>query len=516
MRHTTLFALALALLIFSCSKDQNDNQLSLEQSEPLSKSEINHHIQTSLEKNGIFNWNSVDDHFLWSAAMQSDSIFSIGYQPVGFENLDDLIHEVDIKSSEWTEAQQTVLDLILEGEKAVKPDATQASILPFGLPQVIPSMAVIITNPETVARLRQMEEVRYLESMGYTLPSMSLSGRSSSGCSGSPSYNLNSADYTTISPNVKQSWHHASSDISGAWNTSTGDNVTICIIDSGASFDQENLGSAFNSGQSSGRTVQKYATHFEWKWSWSSWSYYKVYDSPDDPCGHGTSMCGLATAPRGNDGNAVGVAYNSDLISIRAVEDVIINTSEEKEAVKDALVIAGNRNDVRVISMSIGSPFSSGTVEDGINYAYNRGKFIAAAAGTSLSWTSWVGVIFPANLSRTVAITGVKDTNPLVKCNTCHEGSAVDFVMRMERNSNEDRTALSLALDTNQPKYIGGSSAATASVAGIAALIFSEHPSASRADVFNAMKENASYYPNEDSDLGWGIIDAEAAVNENL
>ncbi|MBL0101620.1 MAG: hypothetical protein IPP49_17630 [Saprospiraceae bacterium] len=44
--------------------------------------------------------------------------------------------------------------------------------------------------------------------------------------------------------------------------------------------------------------------------------------------------------------------------------------------------------------MSIGSPISSSTVSDGIYYAYNKGKMIFAAAGTSYSWTTWYGVIF--------------------------------------------------------------------------------------------------------------------------
>jgi hypothetical protein len=173
------------------------------------------------------------------------------------------------------------------------------------------------------------------------------------------------------------------------------------VFDSGASDDQENLGSAFNSGYSTGRTVTRLSTHYSGWWWWRS------LDPPHDQCGHGTSMCGFATAPRGSDGNAVGVAYNSDLISIRAVEDVIINTSDEKDGVKDALIIAGNNNGVKVVSMSIGTPFWSGTVADGIYYAHNKGKMIVAAAGTSFSWTSWWGVIFPANMSQTVAVTCV-------------------------------------------------------------------------------------------------------------
>ncbi|MBK8416854.1 MAG: hypothetical protein IPL22_21500 [Bacteroidetes bacterium] len=39
------------------------------------------------------------------------------------------------------------------------------------------------------------------------------------------------------------------------------------------------------------------------------------------------------------------------------------------------------------------------------NYAYGLGKFILAAAGTSFSWTSWWGVIYPAAYSSCVAVT---------------------------------------------------------------------------------------------------------------
>ncbi len=512
MRNPLALSLLVLFLIVGCAKEDITKSPTFQNSgDPLSKAELNDFIENSIERNGTFHWSSVDDHFLWSAAMQSDSLFAIGYQTRGTDDLNSKIHQINIESTAWVEIREEILNIILEGEQKIDPTITMEDLLPHGLPKVLPSMAVRISNFETVERLRMMPEViRYFESMSYSLPSMvSSQGRSSSGCDGDPDYNINSGDFTTITPNVKRSWHMTSSDVQGAWGTTTGDGVTICVIDSGASDDQENLGSQFNSGDSQGRTVEKYSTHYSGWWWWRS------LDSPHDQCGHGTSMCGLAAAPRGTDGNALGVAYNSDLISIRAVEDVVINTSDEKEGVKDALILAGNRTDVKVISMSIGTPFWSGTVADGIYYAYNNGKMIVAAAGTSFSWTSWYGVIFPANMSQTVAVTGVKDnTENMDRCETCHDGPEVDFVMVMERSSDDNRHAIGLALDTNQPKYIGGSSAATASVAGIATLVFSNNPGASRADVYNAMKVNSSFYPSKDNNFGWGIIDAADAVVE--
>ena len=167
--------------------------------------------------------------------------------------------------------------------------------------------------------------------------------------------------------------------------------------------------------------------------------------------------------------------------------------------------------------MSIGTPFWSSTVADGVYYAYNNGKMMVSAAGTSLTWTSWWGVIFPANMSQTVAVTGVKDgSGSMTKCDVCHSGSQVDFVMVMQRASNNDRVALGLATYSNTPKYISGSSAATASIAGIAALIWSNHPTKSRAQIYNAMKWNSSFYPSKNNNFGWGIINANNAVNQSL
>jgi len=162
--------------------------------------------------------------------------------------------------------------------------------------------------------------------------------------------------------------------------------------------------------------------------------------------------------------------------------------------------------------MSIGTPFYSSTVADGIYYANNQGKLIVAAAGTSLSWTSWYPVIFPANMSQTTAVTGLID-NGYQKCVTCHSGPQVDFTIVMERAYDDDRTSISLASTTNQPKYTGGSSCATATVAGIAALVWAENPNASRTTVLNAIKQASQFYPYRDSNFGWGQVNASDAVN---
>lgn len=511
MKKLTLQAISYCicgLLLIGCSKEAPLQDV-VEQDKPLSLSEMEKVVLNQLNEGHVFYWDQASDHEVFSAGMLSDSIFSIGYKPAYISDISTVMHEVDITDFAWKESHKYIADMILKAERTSRNDAslTLKDLQPMGDVTYFPQLIVQLTDKKLIAALRENPQVRYVEPLGFNMEDLSANLRSSSGCSGSPNYGINGADYQTASPYTKVPWNFYTHDIDHAWSSAQGDNATICIIDSGASDNQDNLGSQFTSGQSSGRYVQKYSTHYSGMWWWRS------LDSPHDQCGHGTSMCGLAAAPRGTDGNAVGVAYKSNLISVRAVEDVVISTSNERAGVRDALYLAANRSDVDIVSMSIGTPFYSSTVADGIYYAYNNGLLLFAAAGTSLSWTSWYGVIFPANMSQCSAITGVTDAANNDRCVTCHSGSQVDFVVVMERASDNDRTSIGLATYSNQPKYIGGSSAATATTAGMAALIWGNNPGYSRTNVMNAMKNASQYYPSRSSQYGWGRININDAIN---
>ena len=511
MRSKTLLAVALlALLVIGCSKDDALNQI-IEPTqstlqEPMPKAEINAFINQSLEKNEVFRWEKASDFMLWSAIVQSDSIVAIGYQAPGTTNIKEKMHQINIQDDAWKQVKMEIIDLIVTETNNAFPNENYKAedLLVFEEELILPVIDIKLFAPDLITKLRAMPEVRYVEPMGYIMEE--IRDRSDSGCNVGPAGNLTSADYTTISPNVKVPWNFYNAGIPSAWSRSTGAGITISVIDTGTSPGQENLGSAFNSGYSQGRFIQRAGTYV------SSWWWWANPDGPDDQCGHGTQMAGLATAPRGNDGNSVGVAYNSNLLAIRACQDVVILGSNESRGVSDALTIAGGRSDVKVISMSIGSVFWFNRIADAIYYAYGNGKMIIAAAGTSFEATSWYGVIFPAYMAETVAVTGIKEGSPMVKCNSCHSGSEVDFVAVMQRRNDNSRTSLTLAPSGNTPARVGGSSAATATTAGIAALIWATNPSQSRSQVLQRMKNASQFYPSRNAQFGWGTINAAAAV----
>ncbi|MBK6541515.1 MAG: S8 family serine peptidase [Flavobacteriales bacterium] len=120
-------------------------------------------------------------------------------------------------------------------------------------------------------------------------------------------------------------------------------------------------------------------------------------------------------------------------------------------------------------------------------------------------------MIYPAALTKCVAVTGVKENGS--KCGSCHDGSQVDLTICMERSSNSSRNSLSLSPSGNSPSYIGGSSAATATAAGIAALVWSAKPSATRAQVLTCLTSTAQFANAPSGSKGYGNINAAAAVN---
>ncbi|MCP9236300.1 S8 family serine peptidase [Lewinella sp. JB7] len=498
--HRIFTTLACSCLLLSACEREKVEPFTSAPTE-YTRAELNTIVENHLlSTDKVFDWNEASDAVVWSALQLSEHEAVLGYEPAGFADTEAQLHQIDVMAGEWLRTRnELVSDLLAATARHTGVPITEEELFVAPEDDVLPILDVKIVHPAVLAEFRRRPGVRYLEPSNYTASEVQL--RSGSGCSEAPADAIAAGDFTTVSPGAKVPWNYDHMNIQEAWTRSQGDNIGICIIDSGTYPEQSEL----NGGFGSGRDLARLGV-YQPSW-WSSRT-----DGPDDQCGHGTQMAGLVAAPRTGSGSTVGVAYMSDLTAIRATSDVIINASKEKRGVRDALVIAGRDAGTRIVSMSIGDVFSSGTVRDGIYYAHNRGKMILCAAGTSLSWTSWYGVVFPANMSETLAVTGIREGSPLERCNTCHDGSEVDFVAVMQRRYDTDRTSLTLSRSGAQPGYVGGSSAATATTAGIAALVWATDPGQNREQVLQRMKEAASIYPRRDGNFGWGMVDAAAAT----
>jgi len=436
---------------------------------------------------------------LWSAALKGNNLVTIGFG----RNVNDFDRT---QSNSADQMQTEILNLI----KRYETDQTEDLVVYEDA--FLNLIDVRITKQETLEALRRNRYVRYVEPADYryfTYENQQTEGgnqiMSSSGC-GYSSSTLSTADFTTVSPNARVPWAFYKHNIPAAWGLTSGSGVTIGVIDTGLSPQQSLMNGSFNTGQSSGRFVQKYGTYVDSIWPWST-----TTDGVNDLCSHGTSMASVATAPRNNAGLPVGVAYNANLVSYRASSDVVLNGYHEQRGVQNAFTGLGNRSDVKIISMSMGHIFSVGRIEDGVRYANNRGKLIFCAGGTSTSFTNFVGVIFPAWMSETVAVTGIKEASTYQKCDVCHSGAEIDFTIMMERAGTGNKVPV-LSYYNNQADYVGGSSVATATTAGIAALVWAKNPTWTKAQVLTKMKQSSQFYPTKNSQFGHGIINALTAV----
>ncbi|WP_419489084.1 S8 family peptidase [Chryseobacterium bernardetii] len=489
----TVFFLALFFALNSCTQEElrNENSnIEMSQKNPLTEKQINERINQAIKNEGTFNWKNESDYFLWSAVFRGNRMVSIGFG----SSKDDFDRS---KSPDNKNMEEEILNVIAKSE-----GKGSARFL-LNSDKYLNQMDVTIEKEETIAALRQMKTIRYVEPADYHYfeneakynTTAKSSGSGSSGC-GFSTATLSAVDYTSTTPSAKIPWAFTKHNIPDAWSYSTGAGVTIGLIDTGVSPDQTLLGSSFNNGASSGRTISKFGVYNA--------------DGSADQCGHGTKMASVMAAPRNNAGLPVGVAYNANLIAYRAAENVVLETSSEQNGVKTAFTELGNNTSVKIISMSMGHIFSVGKIEDGVKYAYARGKLIFCAGGTSTSFTNFVGVIFPASMSETQAITGVKEGTSNQKCDVCHSGSQIDFTFQMERASGN--TVPVLSYYNGQADYVGGSSVATAATAGIAALVWAKNPSWTRDQVLNKMRQSATYYPTANSSYGYGNINVLKAV----
>ncbi|VAW16067.1 putative secreted serine protease [hydrothermal vent metagenome] len=499
----------LILLSFASCTDQDLNlepldtiELSISGQDPLSRKKINELIEQQLSDQGDFDWNSVSGYFLWSALQHGDYILTIGY---GSDKGD----FTNSKSQVQSIVKSRILDLVetIEEKETAKTQKKDENILIYD-DEYLTIIDVKVTQLETILKLREDANIRYMEPSGYHfLQQDAQAGKSlsESGC-GFESEVLSGADYSIIAPNAKMPWNFRLHHIDSAWEYSTGRGVTIGIVDTGLSPDQPLLNNNFNNGYSSGRSLEKRGVYVNSYWPWS-----KKTDGPNDKCGHGTKMASVATAPRNNMNRPVGVAYNANLVSYRASKNVLLNSYQEQKGVARAITELGRRNDVKIISMSMGYIFSIGRIKDAIRYAHRRGKLIFVAGGTSTTFTNFMGVTFPGTMSETIAVTGVEEGAGYNECDTCHYGGKIDYTIVMERSSGNNHVPV-LGYYNRSDDYVGGSSVATATAAGIAALVWSKNPNWTRDQVLHQLTITADLYPNKSGNFGWGNLNALNAV----
>jgi subtilisin family serine protease len=130
-------------------------------------------------------------------------------------------------------------------------------------------------------------------------------------------------------------------------------------------------------------------------------------DSPtaDDIYGHGTHVAGIIAAEIGNDIGIDGIAADCQLLNVKVADD----QGKCRMSVLVEGIIWAVEKGARVINISIEMGDSSPILQEAIDYAWESGAIVIAAAGNSGSDLP----VYPAGCGNCLSVTALKDNGEL-------------------------------------------------------------------------------------------------------
>ncbi len=337
-----------------------------------------------------------------------------------------------------------------------------------------------------------------------------------------PAVDPSRPDLLPNDPLFSQQWHLANGDVGirapAAWSISTGKvDVRVAVVDTGMDLDHVDLRDRLLDG-------------------------YDFVDDDDHPFSrqnaHATACAGLIGASSDNRIGVAGVAWRCKIMPVRMAPDDGFGT---RWATAEAIAFAA-RNNVKIISCSIGSPWPSNQEFDAIDEATNAGCLIFAASGNHNPEFPEIDnprVEFPAAYEKCIAVGAVRYDNK--RCNYSNWGPALDLVApggfggenspgiwTTDCTGKDGYNAGATdggdqAVDEPGGDYTGqfdGTSAATPIAAGVAALVWSSFPDLSPEQVRQCLLETATKIDRENPYwrnghniyYGYGKVDAYAAM----
>jgi len=208
----------------------------------------------------------------------------------------------------------------------------------------------------------------------------------------------------------------------------------------------------------------------------------------NDTVGHGTQVSGVLGAIGNNGIGGAGINWNTSIMPVK----IDTATGGISSANVARGIIWAADNGAKVLSISLSFESDSITLRNAIDYAYNKGCVIVAAAGNA----GKSGLIFPARYPNVLGVGAT--TNGTTRTSYSNFGQGIDVV------------AMGTYFTTNRSGGFGnasGTSIATPQVAGLASLILGLNPGLSNAEVYNIIRQGASgggSFVNDD--MGYGVI----------
>jgi len=222
---------------------------------------------------------------------------------------------------------------------------------------------------------------------------------------------------------------------------------------------------------------------------------------------HGTHVSGLAGAATDNGIGIASIGFNVSLMAVKISRD---STSGKTMSYGYQGIVWAADHGANVINMSWGGPGFYQTGQNVVNYAYNKGCVLVAAAGNDGNTSP----SYPADYHHVIAVasTNADDT----KSSFSQYGKAVDVCAPGGSNSNGYGIFSTVDFATSKYGYMEGTSMASPIVAGLSGLMLSEDSTLTPEKLEAIMKATSDNIDAENPSyvglLGAGRINAFKAI----
>lgn len=242
------------------------------------------------------------------------------------------------------------------------------------------------------------------------------------------------AFFTPNDPSFASQWGPKKIQCPSAWNLTWGSSsVLIAIVDTGISKTHPDLSSKIAGG----------------------WNFYNNNSNYNDDNGHGSHTAGIAAAATNNGIGIAGVGFNCRLLAVKVLN---ASGSGTLSGVANGITWSAN-NGAKVISMSLGASSGSSTLLNAVNYAWDKGCILVAAAGNNGSTSP----TYPAYYSNCIAV--ASSTSSDMRSYFSNYGSWVELAA--------PGSSIYSTYKGSSYAYLSGTSMACPHVSGVAGLVWS-------------------------------------------
>lgn len=229
--------------------------------------------------------------------------------------------------------------------------------------------------------------------------------------------------------------------------------------------------------------------------------------NPEDKYGHGTHVAGIVAAKFNNKIGVAGVCPDCSILDVKVLNDT---GSGSSSVIANGISWAAD-NGAKVINMSLGQRVSSRTLEAAVNYAWNKGVVIVAAAGNAGTQAK----IYPGAYPNVIAVAATDNKDNKASFSTY--GKWVD-VAAPGVNVYSTFPNHEFVLGTQNGRSMGydvasGTSMASPVVAGVAALVWASQASPDKASVRAKIESTADPISGTGTDWTHGRVNACKAVD---